>query len=168
MRKKKLKIQVKLDSESRILPFITFKLEGVEDEFIALVDSGSEATLLDFQVAKKLTESSKYKEYRGGKMVLDGLGGSINEEQGALFSMIATIMAANEEQWEIPLMGATMDMGVMQAGLSRACNDKPVAMIIGSDTLCRLNAKIDYIKQQLELNGVLSDKAGFDISADMA
>ena len=158
MIRKKQKIVTKFEEDSRMLPFVQFTVDGKKDKYVALIDSGSEATLLDTKVSDSLRDSVNYRAYKTDNMVFDGLGGSVNETDGNLFSMLITIKTDKNEDWNIPVAGAIMDMTSMQEAFSRAIPDAHIAMIIGSDSLERMNAKIDYKKKEVVLYGILGDK----------
>ena len=58
------------------------------------------------------------------------------------------------------IWGARMDMEHMQDGLMECSSNHPVSMIIGSDTLQRMNAKIDFVKKHLEVCGYIKEDDG--------
>ncbi len=149
----KKKLTIAFEKDSRMLPFIKFRINGADGEYLALVDSGSEATLLDSKVANELTDNSYYKEYEADSMIFDGLGGSVQEGQGRLFSMRISLTDKKEETWNMEIWGVKIDMEHMQGALMMCSSNHPVSMLIGSDTLQRMNAKIDFVKKHLEICG---------------
>ena len=156
----KKKLAITFEKDSRLLPFIKFRIIGADGEYLALVDSGSEATLLDSKTADELTDNPNYKEYEGDSMTLNGLGGSVQEGQGKLFSMQISLTDKKEETWNMEIWGARMDMEHMQCALMMCSSNHPVSMLIGSDTLQRMNAKIDFAKKHLEVCGYIKEDDG--------
>lgn len=145
----KKKIAIKFEQESRMLPFIKFRIDGVEKDLFALVDSGSEATLLDSRLVTELVDNPLYEEYEADTMTFEGIGGSKKEEHGKLFSLQLEITDVSKNTWNCPVMGAVTDMTAMQDAFKLSYPDQEISMLIGSDSLYKMKAEIRYSKQQV-------------------
>lgn len=129
------------------VPLVTFRLAGTEH--YAIIDTGSEITMLNVE----LKDTIKTKEVEGeGTMV--GVNGK-NEYNKITQGVCSAIMETNDgEQVDVVLGGVLYDM----RALSSHFRDKngeyiPISAIIGGEFLKHYNAKIDYKKKTLTIDG---------------
>lgn len=129
------------------VPLITFRLAG-DEEYYALIDTGSEITMLDISMKDKI----KTKEIEGETSLVGVNGGSEYQNllQGACDVCFTT---ADDENIKIVVGGMVHDM----KAISHHFKDKngafiPISILIGGDFLKHYNAKIDYKKKTLTLD----------------
>lgn len=129
------------------VPLVTFRLAGVEH--YAIIDTGSEITMLNVD----LKDIIKTKEVEGeGSMV--GVNGKNEYSRITQGACSANLETTDGEQVSVVLGGVLYDM----KALSSHFRDKngeyiPISAIIGGEFLKHYNAKIDYKKKTLTIDG---------------
>jgi predicted aspartyl protease len=128
--------------KSRI-PLVNFRLAG-DETYYALIDTGSETTLLDVALKDKVEVKSIEDE---GNFV--GIGGS-TDYKTIEFADTSFILPGDIE---LPFIGLMHDM----TALSKHFMDKNkeyirISAIIGSDLLKKHDAKIDYKNRTLTIS----------------
>jgi predicted aspartyl protease len=125
------------------IPLVNFQLAG-DETYYALIDTGSETTLLDVALKDKVEVKSIEDE---GNFV--GIGGS-TDYKTIEFADTSFILPGNIE---LPFIGLMHDM----TALSKHFKDKNkeyirISAIIGSDLLKKHDAKIDYKNRTLTIS----------------
>lgn len=125
------------------IPLVNFRLAG-DETYYALIDTGSETTLLDVALKDKVEVKSIEDE---GNFV--GIGGS-TEYKTIEFADTSFILLGDIK---LPFIGLMHDM----TALSKHFKDKNkeyirISAIIGSDLLKKHDAKIDYKNKTLSIS----------------
>ena len=132
-----------LKSKSPI-PLIRFRLEDNEQQFIALLDSGSELTFVDKTLADK--NNIQLKELNN-EIKLNQLSAE-NKSKVKIATPVIRI-----GQGKVTLTGMIMDLSRLSSALKAEYDeDVEIDAIIGSDFLESHNAKIDYEKKTFTMN----------------
>lgn len=132
-----------LKSKSPI-PLIRFRLEDNEQQFIALLDSGSELTFVDKTLADK--NNIQLKELNN-EIKLNQLSAE-NKSKVKIATPVIRI-----GQGKVTLTGMIMDLSHLSSALKAEYDeDVEIDAIIGSDFLESHNAKIDYEKKTFTMN----------------
>ena len=132
-----------LKSKSPI-PLIRFRLEDNEQQFIALLDSGSELTFVDKTFADK--NNIQLKEL-DNEIKLNQLSAE-NKSKVKIATPVIKI-----GQGKTTLTGMIMDLSHLSSALKAEYDeDVEINAIIGSDFLESHNAKIDYEKKIFNMN----------------
>lgn len=148
------KIIIQFSDVNSKLPLIDFDING--ESYVALLDTGSESTLFD----EKIVESDDYKiEPTDYVMSLIGLSGETGKKR--IYSVRASInikdnySSGNNEYSQIvtlPIDGIVSDLSQVSDNINERYGKKlNVSLIIGSDTLNKYGAKIDYRRKQLTI-----------------
>lgn len=148
-------MKISFVSESRMLPFIKVKFEGIDDTKLALIDSGSEITLLDKNIARNIKRISIQD---GGRLTLDGFGGLTDDSSTGLFVTSIDVIGDDGTTWRSYIAGALADFSSMADSFKEACPAEEVALILGSDSLQSMDAIINYKQSNLECNDISSNK----------
>ena len=155
MNKVRKTITVDFEEESRLLPFIRVKFDGIEGERLALIDTGSELTVLDCDIVEKISKKSNLVKLKStDDITIDGFGGTENHKNSSYFASLVTITDTEGQEWNIPVDGASINISSIKEPFLKACGSAETVMVIGSDTLKKLKAKIHYPRKQLSINGL--------------
>lgn len=155
MLKTRKNVAVSFVEESRSLPFIKISIEGVEGEKIALVDTGSEITILDRSVVDKMNNRSKIIVRNANEVSLDGVGDHRSHGKASTFATFVTMKTEKSEEISGIIDGVVLDISHTFEAMKQVCGTGDPVMIIGSDTLDKLKAKIDYKKKMIVFNDLL-------------
>lgn len=129
------------------VPLVTFRLAGTEH--YAIIDTGSETTMLGLD----LRNSVKTKELEGeGSLV--GMNGRSEYDKITQGACYITFDTTEGERVEVAFSGLMYDL----TAISKHFKDKngefiPISAIIGGEFLKYYNAKIDYKKKTLTIDG---------------
>lgn len=129
------------------VPLVTFRLVG--EDYYAIIDTGSETTMLGIQ----LNGLVKIRELEGeGSLV--GMNGKSEYNKITQGACCATLETVDGEQVEVVLGGMMYDLTVISSHFKNK-NDEfiPISAIIGGEFLKHYNAKIDYKKKTLTIDG---------------
>ena len=159
MAKKRKKITIDFACESDSLPFIWVRFGGMDDYKLALVDTGSQITMLDRSIAEEVKETAKIVLRRANDdVILDGVGGTKTHDDAVSFASFVEVIDETNTPCSITLDGISVDMGPIARALKNACSTADTIMIIGSDTFRKLKAKVDYKKKKVIFNDILCDE----------
>lgn len=132
-----------------VIPIVKFTtVDG--KEIYAIVDSGSESTLINKTFKKDfpgIIQSQKVL----GKMTAIGIGG---EKEMAVIEAIAQVPAKTDkgETGTVEITGLVEDLSTLTAQMKKMHNvEWIISMLIGGDTLSKLTANIEYKKKNLTL-----------------
>ena len=159
MAKKRKKITIDFACESDSLPFIWVRFGGMDKPKLALIDSGSQITMLDRSVAEEIRDTAKIVLRKANDdVILDGVGGTKTHDDAVSFASFVEVTDEEGNPCSITLDGISVDMGPIASALKNACSTADTVMIIGSDTFRKLKAKIDYKKKKVLLHDILCDE----------
>lgn len=154
---KRKEIKVGFEESSRMLPFIRIRIEGMDGEKLALVDSGSEITLLDKEIAESLKGKPSFVLHSSAELSLDGVGGQVNGKTYT-FAAYVDVVDNSSEKRTFTITGNVSDFSGMRLPLRRVCNAADTVMIIGSDMLKKMRAKIDFKNGNLTFDDLSGHK----------
>lgn len=146
--KRTRKIEIDFTESINKLPFIEVKFEGVDESKVALLDTGSEITLLDERM-KDVIDEKFISTSEAGTISIDGFGGSTEDNKQVLFATTMCVTDTNGDEWKHGIRGILMDFSSVKEPLSAACPGKDVVAIIGSDTMHMMKAQLDYKKRKV-------------------
>lgn len=153
----KRKFKIKFSSESRMLPFVYIKFPDINEPYLALVDTGSEITLIDKGIVDRLSKSGKTSTPLKSKLKLDGISGGTTEFQATMVSVETELIdIATGNSLSMVVTGATMNMESLKKSISNTEIETEMVMIIGSDTLRKMNTEVNYKNSEVIFNGVFS------------
>lgn len=132
-----------------VIPIVKFTtVDG--KEIYAIVDSGSESTLIN-KTFKKAFPGIIQSHKVLGKMTAIGIGG---EKEMAVIEAVARIPAQSDksEAGAIEITGMVDDLAALTAQIKKMHNvEWNLSMLIGGDTLGQFSARIDYSKKIVTL-----------------
>ena len=132
-----MNVVVKYTDEYSLIPLIKFNRNG--QDYYALIDTGSESTLID----GSFVESEELDIITSDKTrTLTGLVGK-KEEQINTVQIDCTI--DSKDNVVLPVTALLSDLSMIQSYFDKWTGGEVIVpILIGSDTLTKLNAKIDY------------------------
>ena len=137
--------------KSRI-PLITFRITG-DERYYAILDSGSEITMLGEHLKDKL--KTKEIECETNLVGVNGGSGYKNLVQGACKARLD----GGEEEVPVILGGMIHDMNALSSHFKAEDGEYiRIDAIIGGEFLEHYNAKIDYKKRTVTIDSKDSDK----------
>ena len=143
------RIIIPLVNSSCKLPMIIFELGG--EKKLALIDTGSESTLLDQHTS---TNESFVLEETNYVMSLVGLSGETSKKRIVGARARLSICDDSNNYREVSVEGMLTDLSHVSEGIgARFGNELKVAAIIGSDFLKENDGIIDYGSNQLSILG---------------
>ena len=146
--KRTRKIEIGFTESLNRLPFIEIKFEGVKEPKLALIDTGSEITILDEDMMHRI-DRNFITTSEAGTISIDGFSGSSERSKQVLFTTTICVKDVNGEEWKHGIRGVLMDFSSVKEPLNAACPSADVVAIIGSDTLHEMKAQLDYKKQKV-------------------
>lgn len=159
MFKNKKAITIDFVEGSRVLPFIWVRFEGMKAPKLALLDTGSEITILDKTIAESVKNTAKIVlRTAEDNVIVEGVTGPKEHTDASYFASFVEVTDSKGNTHSIAMDGTVVDMSPMIEPLRKACGVDDSIMIIGSDTFKKLKAKLSYKKQQLRLYDTLCDK----------
>lgn len=128
-----------IDCKSEI-PIVSLRLKD-GGEFLAIVDSGSEQTMFDKEFAEE--HNLSYNAEEAGYSII-----GVATEYAVNCSPVIANLDLGENK-SIGVVGITADLQSLAEHFAKNYGDEfKFKAIIGSDTLYKINAKIDYTKKQ--------------------
>ena len=128
------------------VPLVTFRLAG--EEHYAIIDTGSETTMLSNQLEKHL--KTREIEGSGALVAMNGRNEYSKITQGVCR---ATLETEGGEQIQVVLGGLMYDLSAISSHFRHKNNQHiPIAAIIGGEFLKHYQAKIDYSNDILSIN----------------
>lgn len=158
MKKARKTITIDFEGASRLLPFIKVRFDGIAEDKIALIDSGSELTVLDQTIAESVSDSAHLVRVKAEDINIDGFGGTESHKNPSYFASLVTLTDIEGTEWKVPIDGAVIDMSSVKEPFLKACDSAETVMVIGSDALKKLKAKIHYPRKQITINGLFCNE----------
>lgn len=148
MQKTTKRIKVNFSDSSRYLPFIRIKIQ--DEQVLALVDSGSEVTMMDTLLAERLKGGKYFKvDNKGNNLSIHGIGGQSASCSTNIFYCLINLEGENEDKGNVTVSGIIYDMEEVRDALKESSGGEEVLMIIGSDMLRFLRVNVNYVKKQV-------------------
>lgn len=138
-----------------MLPYIKVQFEGDEITRRALIDTGSEVTVLHSELAEKIKDKAKFVMRKTSKISIDGVTGNKKHTGASNFASMVTMFGSEGEEVDAVIDGIVLDISTTINAMNNTIEGGNVVMIIGSDTLTKLKAKIDYKKKSIVFNDLL-------------
>ena len=130
------------------IPAIKITLPGLDEEYLAMIDSGSAVTLYDWEIADKILHETN----SACEMEVTGICGT-NNSAGEWITSVVTAKDIDGKDVYLKLAGAKYDMSGINSYYSENYSiAADFAMLIGSDALSSIGAKIDYENKLLVIN----------------
>ena len=158
LKRNKYAYKINFVKGSSQLPFVWIKIHETDEWKLAIVDSGSEITLMDREFADTLAGCNFFKTRKEGEIHLEGIGGKTGKTTASPFICVASFTDTDGNERMLPLHGTITDLSSMKATMKQVCPAGDTVMIIGSDTLHELKAKIDFKNKVVILHDIFSDK----------
>ena len=119
------------------------KLRYKDTGFYAILDSGSEATLMDRRFAESLELEQKSEDI---SVTYVGFGGTANAPLSNV--SLSCSVVDGSESYPVTIDATLSDLSAIQAYFDKWNNDNIVVpLLIGSDMLARIEATIDFENQ---------------------
>lgn len=136
------------------IPVIKIRFSGVDDEYYAMIDSGSAITMFN----ELLIDDIKHDVDTDCNISITGINGERTSDSSWITALCSSTDVNGEEVY-FKFDGVTFDMKEINGYYNENYNiDTVFAMIIGSDVLSKLKAKINYEENTLDID----EKEGAD------
>lgn len=141
-------MKIRTDNTPNRIPSVRITLPGIYGERLAMIDTGSAITLYDEGIADAVLHETSM----NCEMDVTGICGSQNSS-GEWITSVVTMHDTEGNPVHLKMEGATYDMGgVIDYYRTNYGLDPDFAMIIGSDVLSSLGARIDYENNMLMID----------------